>query len=368
MRTLLILSIVQAAFLSALLFSKKDKTLSTMWLAAWLLLMMVNQFYFLAIYFYPKALPLEGLLMLSAFPLLSGPVFFLYVASLTKATVRVKWLHFMPFLIFPAFIILIKSDVTIDNGFLISKSDSYQPFYHYYGYLFAALPLIYISWSYKLLGSYRKRIHDKFSNLAEINLRWLKTWLQSALIFFVISFPCIYFATNLELFDKSISFKLIAIFNTVYIFIVGYFGFKQTTIFSDIQIEKEAIKKPEKYTNSGLTEELADVYRRRLKVLMEKERLYLEANLNAKYLSIRIGISTNTLSQLLNQYEGKTFYQYINDLRIEAVIGLMKDSLNDNISMEGLAYESGFNSRSTFVKAFKSKMGISPSEFRGSLT
>lgn len=104
MRTLLILSIVQAAFLSALLFSKKDKTLSTMWLAAWLLLMMVNQFYFLAIYFYPKALPLEGLLMLSSFPLLSGPPFFLFVASLINTTIKAFCLHFMPVIFFLAFI------------------------------------------------------------------------------------------------------------------------------------------------------------------------------------------------------------------------------------------------------------------------
>jgi AraC-like DNA-binding protein len=85
-------------------------------------------------------------------------------------------------------------------------------------------------------------------------------------------------------------------------------------------------------------------------------------------LSIRLGMSTNTFSQLLNQHEGKTFYQYINDLCIEVVVGLMEDTLNNNISVERLAYESGFNSRSTFAKAFKSKMGISPSEFMGSLT
>ncbi|MFT7420708.1 MAG: AraC-like DNA-binding protein [Algoriphagus sp.] len=85
-------------------------------------------------------------------------------------------------------------------------------------------------------------------------------------------------------------------------------------------------------------------------------------------MSIRLGMSTNTFSQLLNQHEGKTFYQYINDLCIEVVVGLMEDTLNDNISMEGLAYESGFNSRSTFAKAFKLKMNMSPAEFRRNLT
>lgn len=124
-----------------------------------------------------------------------------------------------------------KSDVIIDNGFLIGKSDTYALFHHYYGYLFAILPLMYVLWGHKLLDSFWIKIQDKFSNLAKINLRWLKLGLQSVLIFFIILFLCIYFATNMELFDRSISFKLIATFNTVYIFIIGYFGFKQTPIF-----------------------------------------------------------------------------------------------------------------------------------------
>lgn len=177
----------------------------------------------------------------------------------------------------------------------------------------------------------------------------------------IVSFPSIYLATRFNLFPRAYSFQLIAVFNTLYIFIVGYFGFKQTAIFSDVIMSKAPSIK---YQKSGLNDELADIYRKRLVRLIEIEKPFLNPNIKAKELADSLGISVNNLSQFLNQYEGKSFYQFINDLRIEEVLSLMRSEAFSNLSNEGIAYQSGFNSRSTFTKAFNQKMGVSPSEYR----
>ena len=180
----------------------------------------------------------------------------------------------------------------------------------------------------------------------------------------IVSFPSIYLATRFNLFSRAYSFQLIASFNTVYIFIVGYFGFKQTTIFSDLNSEEPLKTMERKYAKSGLNKELADNYLKRLNELVAIKKPFLNGNLSSKELASDLGISANNLSQIINQIEGKTFYQYINDKRIEEVVLLMTSKDNNHVSNEGLGYHSDINSRSTFLKAFKQKLGMSPSEFR----
>lgn len=365
MKTLIVLSIVQSAFLILLLLSKKKKSRSGFILSFWLLVMILSQFYYLLVYHYPDVLSLKLILVLACTPLLAGPAFLFYVAELTQSKLRAWLLHLVPYGAFLLYILLNADNLVIDNGFLIPSNGNSNIVSSYYGYLFVLIPFLYILWSYSFFKTFEKRLTDNYSNTDKINLDWLKKWILAAVIFMIISFPTIYLATRFNLFPREYSFRFIAIFNTVYIFVVGYFGFKQTTIFSDV-ISSLSENGP-KYQKSGLNDELADIYRSRLINLIEKEKPYLNPNIKAKELAESLGISVNNLSQLLNQYEGKSFYQFINDLRIQEVIRLMKLEEFSSLSNEGLAYQSGFNSRSTFTKAFNQKMGISPSAYRKKL-
>lgn len=365
MKTLIVLSIVQSAFLILLLLSKKQKSKSGVILSFWLLVMLLSQLYYLVVYHYPNSLPKGLILFLACTPLLAGPAFLFYVAELTQSKLRGSVaLHLIPFVVFLLYTLLNASQLIIDSGFLIPVNGDSNVVSSYYGYLFVGIPFFYIIWSYGFFKSFEKRLKENYSNTDNINLAWLKKWVLAAFVFMIVSFPSIYLATRFNLFPRAYSFQLIAIFNTIYIFIVGYFGFKQTAIFSDVIMAPVASIK---YQKSGLNDELADVYKRRLVKLVEEDKPFLNPNIKAKELAESLGISVNNLSQLLNQYEGKSFYQFINDLRIEEVIRLMCSEAFSNLSNEGMAYQSGFNSRSTFTKAFNQKMGVSPSEYRKKL-
>ena len=100
----------------------------------------------------------------------------------------------------------------------------------------------------------------------------------------------------------------------------------------------------------------------RLEKLMLTQRLYLNKELTLDDLAMAVGTNRLYVSNSLNQTKRKTFYDYINQLRIEQVsLPLMKE--HPELTLEHIAYESGFNSISTFRRAFVKLTGKTPSNF-----
>ncbi|SNR95303.1 AraC family transcriptional regulator [Flavobacterium sp. ov086] len=96
----------------------------------------------------------------------------------------------------------------------------------------------------------------------------------------------------------------------------------------------------------------------------ENEFGYLELNLKLIDLADRFDTNSSYLSKTINQYKGKNFSQYLNDLRIDyAVIKLKKDKKIRKYTVKALAEEFGFNNSESFAKAFHSKTGLQPSYF-----
>jgi AraC-like DNA-binding protein len=101
----------------------------------------------------------------------------------------------------------------------------------------------------------------------------------------------------------------------------------------------------------------------RLNKVMEEEKLWLNPALNLSLLSNHTGIPAKTISAVLNQHLDKSFSEFINTYRIDAIKTRLLSSADKNLTIAGLAYECGFNSQPTFQRAFKSIQGESPSEF-----
>jgi len=78
-----------------------------------------------------------------------------------------------------------------------------------------------------------------------------------------------------------------------------------------------------------------------------------------------VGISTHHLSEVLNQHEGKNFYQFVNEYRINYVCEQLK--MDKNIKILDLAMSAGFSSKSTFNAVFKQFTQHTPSQYRQQL-
>lgn len=100
----------------------------------------------------------------------------------------------------------------------------------------------------------------------------------------------------------------------------------------------------------------------RIKSLMEKDRLFLQPDLNLRELAGQLQTGSPQVSAAINQVFGKNFNEYVNGLRIEEFIRRYKEH-GDTYTLLSLAYDSGFNSKATFNRAFKKIRGSSPREF-----
>lgn len=153
-----------------------------------------------------------------------------------------------------------------------------------------------------------------------------------------------------------------SIFGYVWITIFGVLAIKQKPIkisFSDLEKENKVPNK--KYKNAPLTElEIEDI-KAKLCYSMDVMKLYKKAGLTLGDLANEIGVSQNKISQVLNNYLGEGFYDFVNSCRVSAAQSIM---LTQQKSVLDIAYEVGFNSKSTFNSAFKKHTELTPSQFK----
>jgi AraC-like DNA-binding protein len=100
-----------------------------------------------------------------------------------------------------------------------------------------------------------------------------------------------------------------------------------------------------------------------LRSAMEKDRLYLNPELSVAMVSDHTGVSTKHISAILNQHLQKSFNEFVNEYRVNAIRERLLNGETRELTIAGLAYEEGFNSLPTFQRAFKSVTGRTPSEF-----
>jgi AraC-like DNA-binding protein len=121
--------------------------------------------------------------------------------------------------------------------------------------------------------------------------------------------------------------------------------------------------KPEEKKNPLLDASMENNYAQKLQEFMAQEEPYLNPGLTLRLLAAQMEIHPNQLSWLLNERFGKNFNSFINDYRIARFKQLALDPSNKHISLIGLAYESGFNSKTVFNTYFKKVEGVTPKAY-----
>lgn len=109
--------------------------------------------------------------------------------------------------------------------------------------------------------------------------------------------------------------------------------------------------------------ETAQELTQKLLTFVTEEEPYLNPAVTLRSLAAQVGVQPNQLSWLLNEYVGKNFNTFINQYRVEAFKRLATDPANAHISLIGLAYESGFNSKTVFNTYFKKETGMTPKAY-----
>lgn len=126
---------------------------------------------------------------------------------------------------------------------------------------------------------------------------------------------------------------------------------------------KENQEPPIKYRTSALTPEVAKTYWENLQQLMVKERPFLNNKLRIADLSKQLDVPENHLSQIINQFSGNSFFEFVNGYRVEEAKHLLNDR---DLNIGHVAVESGFNSQSAFYRCFKQATGLTPRQYQQS--
>lgn len=139
---------------------------------------------------------------------------------------------------------------------------------------------------------------------------------------------------------------------------------------SEIEVSNKHLGKQtpcHKYRTSGLSLEEATAMKDHLENLMTDKVLFLQPDISLSKLAKLLNTSTNHLSQVINSQFYCNFYDFINRYRIDYVKRIIEKSSTQNKALS-LAIDSGFRSTSTFYSAFKKETGLSPSEYRATLS
>lgn len=121
-----------------------------------------------------------------------------------------------------------------------------------------------------------------------------------------------------------------------------------------------------RYADKKFSPEEAALLLDRLHDLMETDAPYTNANLKSSDVAKKMNLTVHQLSQLLNDDLGKSFPNYVNEFRIKKAKAMLVS--HQNLTLEAIGYESGFNSKSTFFTTFKKIVGTTPSKFKSQLS
>jgi len=119
-----------------------------------------------------------------------------------------------------------------------------------------------------------------------------------------------------------------------------------------------------KYAKSGLSSEQLREYKYRLEHVMRVQQIYLRPDLTLPKLAAAVNCSVNHLSQVINSGFNMSFFDYLNQYRIEHARELLTRLDGQGSAILNVAFTIGFNSNSAFYAAFKKCVGQTPAQFR----
>lgn len=363
--TISMLGFIQAIFGMLLFITKRPGHLSFVLLTVWLLVIAIFQGALLlpfevVDYFKPGIFPI-----LFVF----GPLLYFYVSSLVIEDFRFKKKHFIHFL--PLLLICLHRSFTDAVSVTISSNNVENAGFSYNMVYFILLSIsLFVYWifSVKLILIHRKSIPFYFSNYTQRNtLNWL---VFVVLIFLLMFWLNILFSSIERVFNLNIiRFFALSTNLTIFTFIVVFLGINQSVIYN-FKKQQEEIgdnESEEKYKHSTLNEiMIADINRQVFEYLTTKKP-YLNSEFSFQMMVDDLGISRQNLSQVINAGQKKNFYKLINEFRVKEVKALLLNPKYEHYTILGIAFECGFNSKTSFNRIFKEETGLTPSVYKKSI-
>lgn len=287
-----------------------------------------------------------------------GPLIFMQINRLTNSVPpRSVLYHFLlPILFFTINVVCVIILFTSDMQFAANTLATIL--YIFFAALgcFLIQNLHYIRVSLIALRHHQQQIENIFSYSDKIQLNWIKIHLLGYVLFFI----SLVITNSIS---GALTTHLYSIVVFVYINFIGIQSLTQVVIYQD---EEPPIRLEETKPSLSVKQlETLKELKQHVMTLIEKEQIYLDADLTSTKLAKRLHTNTNYVSILINSEFGINFANFINGYRVAHAKKLLVDPDYTHYTIETIALKSGFKSKSAFNSAFKKFTKQTPSEFLG---
>lgn len=245
--------------------------------------------------------------------------------------------------------------------YIISRSHLIYPVVQIFTLTVSTFLLIWLSCSIK---KYNKMLRDNMGNIEYFDLHW--GTILMVLLYIVQLIWAVESLSQHNWFTVSVADRNL-IFDTIWCFITMAYV---VLIMNKIILQQVFVVSAQDNTTTDNPEETpSEEYYKILNnsdidLDIKTNKYYLDATLTLQKLATHLGTNRQYLSNYINRVKGKTFYEYINDFRLEEAKNILDNWDNEHPrSMDDIAALSGFNSYSTFLRSFVKKYDVSPSKY-----
>ncbi len=297
---------------------------------------------------------------------LLGPLTYYFFSTVTNKSWkfgRFSALHLLPFVIFTVLVPIISNESLslrqIHYGMLAvfdyrpKTVTAFEYLYSTIFYLQFIHLAIYLLLNLKITHSYAQKLKKEYSR---VNITWLKVFniLLICILILVSAYLYILFASNI--YTRDLDYIYVVPMG-LFIYAISYKLSNQNWL---------PVKSTERYKSSNLKQDVKSKYINTLEKVMIADKPYLQNDLRLKDLASLIDINPHHLSQLINEHYNCSFFDFINQYRITQAEQLMISQPKTNLLQ--IAFDAGFNNKTSFVNAFKKFKGTTPSKFRKEVT
>lgn len=293
---------------------------------------------------------------------LVGPLLYFYTKSITNTGFNFSKKSFWHFILFLTLFILLLPNLFVGSDELLQEvlAEQNNPESTIIDYILLGIVniqvLTYLFLSHRMLTKTINSNDEKSKQHQPANIKWFRGLILAIILVSLLSAILDFIPIeNADEYNKNI----IPFFITIIVYSTAYMGIRQSELFTAIKLNVA-----KKYEKSTMTNEKAEEILQKLDHLMKIDKIYIDSMTSLPKLAKKLNISTHHLSQILNEKLNLTFFNFINQHRVEAAKKKLLDPESQNNTILDLAFSVGFNSLSAFNTAFKKHTGMAPTMYK----
>lgn len=287
---------------------------------------------------------------------LAFPLFFIYIQKISVFSHQKIKYH----LLYPGIIVFI-IDLIIFCLPTTTKLEIVDSLWYNLLQLFGILYSMWVAYiTVKWINKHIKEVNNQFSAIEFKELKWARLFVITGVVYLTVGIFITIF------FEFKLTYLIFSSINVILLYWVSLRGILQHNVSSlfDMKTDKtieEAIEAKEKVQEPK--QELKQLLEK-LDLYINKHETYTKPELTIIDIADELNVHPRKISTALNSIYQLNFNSYINKYRIEKAITLIQSDLANNLSIEGIAMNVGFQSKSTFYAAFKKVTGTTPSKYK----